>query len=349
MFDTQRTAQAFDNDLPANAPGSRRAAAAEHQKHVGVHEIRRTASEIRGFVRRTPLVRDRTLSERFGTNVYLKLEVLQETGSFKVRGAFSKMLALSETERRRGVVAVSGGNHAQAVAFAAKILGCSALVLMPAFTPEVYVKRTRDHGAEVELVPSLSDAFAVAKLYVNKGRTLVHPFDDRAVIAGQGTIGLEILEDAPQVTDVILSVGGGGMAAGVAAAIKPVKPDVKIWGVETRGADSMAQALEADRIVELPRITSVAKTLGAQSAGYICFELVREYLEGVTVVDDEDALKELFFLLENAKVLTEPAASCTIAAAEILRGEFSSDGHVVVILCGGNIGREELFKFTDQF
>ncbi|HKX84172.1 MAG TPA: threonine/serine dehydratase [Pyrinomonadaceae bacterium] len=348
MFDTGRSSQTYEFDLPRKAIKQPAADAVDLAPHVGPGDIQKAATKIQTYVRRTPLVQNRALNDRFGTEVYLKLEVLQETGSFKVRGAFNKMLTLSDEEKRRGVVAVSGGNHAQAVAFAAKTLGCHALILMPEFTPETYVKRTRGYGADVELFPSLTDAFAAAKEYEKVGRTLVHPFDDRAVIAGQGTIGLEILEDVPHVTDVILSVGGGGMAAGVAAAIKATKPDVRIWGVETRGADSMAQALAADRVVELPRITSVAKTLGAQAAGYLCFEMVREYLEGVTVVEDDEALRELFFLLENAKVVTEPAASCTLAAAERLRGEFSSYSHVVIILCGGNTGPEDLLEFKDR-
>lgn len=272
------------------------------------------------------------------------MELLQETGAFKVRGAFNKMLALSEVEKSRGIVAVSAGNHAQAVAYAAKTLGYKALILMPEATPQNYLSETRRYGAEIELFPALTEAFSRAKEYEREGRIYIHPFDDSLVIAGQGTIGLEILADVPQVTDLIVSIGGGGLAGGIAVAVKSLKPDVRIWGVETKGAESMAQALAADRIVELSQITSIAKTLGAPAVGQLAFLLARQYLSGVTVVDDDEAIKELFFLLDQAKVLTEPAASCTLAAAERLRENFTASSHVVLVLCGGNIGLHDLFQ-----
>lgn len=307
-------------------------------------DIQNAAKRIKPYIRRTPTVDNRILSDRFNANVYLKLELLQNTGAFKVRGAFNKMLTLTEEERERGIVAVSGGNHAKAVAYAAKKLELKALILMPEFTPENYLRETRNDGAEIELFPTLADAFERAGEYVNDGLVLIHPFDDALVIAGQGTAGLEILEDVPQVTDVIVSVGGGGLSCGVAMAIKAFKPDVNIWGVETKGAESMAKALDAGRIIELAEISSIAKTLGAQSVGRLNFALAKKYLEGVTVVSDEEAVTELFYLLDRAKVLTEPATSCTLAAAERLRGNFGPDSHVVLILCGGNIGLNDLFQ-----
>ncbi len=269
--------------------------------------------------------------------------MLQETGAFKVRGAFNKMLTLSEAEKKSGIVAVSAGNHAQAVAFAAKTLGYQALILMPEYTSQNYLCETRRYGAEIQLFPTLADAFISAKDYELAGRTYIHPFDDPLVIAGQGTIGLEILADVPQVTDVIVSIGGGGLAGGIAAAVKALKPEVKIWGVETKGAESMAKALAANQIVELSQITSIAKTLGAPAVGQLTFSLARKYLSSVTVVDDDEAVKELFFLLDRAKILTEPAASCTLAAAERLRENFTQSSHVVLVLCGGNVGLDDLF------
>jgi threonine dehydratase len=306
--------------------------------------IRQAAARIAPFIKRTPIVRDNILSERFNANIYLKLELLQNTGAFKVRGAFNKMLTLTDQEKTRGIVAVSGGNHALAVAFAAKTLGQKALILVPEFTPQNYLNETRRYGAEVQLFPTMAEAFKCAKEYERGGYAYIHPFDDETVIAGQGTIGLEILEDVPQVTDVIVSIGGGGLAGGVAAAIKSLKPKVKIRGVETKGAESMAKALDADRIVELSQITSIAKTLGAPAVSQLTFDIAREYLEDVTVVDDDEAVKELFFLLDRVKVLTEPATSCTLAAAERLRENFAPSSHVVLILCGGNIGLNDLFQ-----
>src|SRR5262249_11423044 len=204
-----------------------------------------------------------TLSQRFGTNIYLKMELFQKTGAFKIRGAFNKMLSLTGEQSRPGVVAVSGGNHAQAVAYAARTLGLRALILMPEITPRNYVEATLGYGAEVVFAPTMAEAFKEVYNYQREGWTYIHPFDDPLVIAGQGTIGLEILEDAPEVTDVILSIGGGGLAGGVATAIKALKPEARIWGVETEGADSMAHALAAGQVVELPVVTSIARTLGA--------------------------------------------------------------------------------------
>jgi threonine dehydratase len=311
---------------------------------IEISQIQQAARRIAPYIKRTPNIRDAVLSERFDANFYLKLELLQNTGAFKVRGAFNKLLTLSDAEKRRGIVAVSGGNHAQAVAYAANRLGHRALVLMPEFTPRNYIEKTKNYGAQVRLFPTMAEAFERAKIYESEGCAYVHPFADEEVVAGQGTIGLEILEDCPQATDVIVSIGGGGLAGGVAAAIKALKPEVKIHGVETRGAESMAKALEADEIVSLAEITSIARTLGAPSVSPLTFDLAREFLADVTVVEDAEAVREMFFLLDRAKVLTEPATSCTLAAAERLRENFTPESHVVLILCGGNIGLNDLFE-----
>lgn len=315
---------------------------------ITLEHIRNAAERIAPYVKRTPLFRDETLSARFGSNFYLKYESLQQTGAFKVRGAFNKMLTLSDKQKQRGVVAVSAGNHAQAVAYAAKTLGVRALVLMPEATPENYLKQTIAYGARVETFPDLSAAFAAAAAFKRDGMTFIHPFDDADVIAGQGTIGLEILDDVPGVTDVIVSIGGGGLSGGVATAIKSLNPDVNVWGVETDGADSMSISLDANEIVELDEITSIARTLGAQRVGELNFKLAKQHLSGVTVVSDEEAVDELLFLLDRSKILTEPATSCTLAAAERLKANFGPDSHVVLILCGGNIGLRDLFKMRSS-
>ena len=303
---------------------------------LDLESIKEAAVRVKPYVKRTPLERSESLSRRLGVNVFVKYELFQRTGSFKPRGAFNKMLSLSEGERKRGVIAVSGGNHAQAVAYAATTLGIDAVVLMPENTPKNYLDAARGYGANVDLQPNIAAAFDKIAEYEAQGRVLVHPFDDKLVIAGQGTVGLEIVEDVPDVTDVIASIGGGGMAAGVAMAVKSLKPEVKAWGVETIGADAMSQAIAAGEPVMLPGITSVAKTLGAPAVTDLTLQLAQQYLESVTVVPDPEAIAAQVYILERLKVLTEPASSCTFAAAERLRANFGPDTNLVLVFCGGN-------------
>jgi threonine dehydratase len=312
---------------------------------ITLDDIRNARERIAGRVARTPLVSTATLSARLGAQVYLKLEVFQKTGSFKVRGAFNKALSIAPDRRGRGLVAVSGGNHAQAVAYVAAQIGLPALILMPEKTPRNYIEATRGYGAEVILVPSSIVAFEKIGAYEKDGWTSIHPFDDPLVMAGQGTLGLEIVEDLPQVTDVVVSIGGGGFIGGVATAIKSLRPHTRIWGVETEGADAMSKALAAGHVVQLAAITSIARTLGAPAASESTLELVRKYVESVTVVPDREAVLALRFLLERAKILTEPAAACTLAAAERLRDRFTPASNVVLVLCGGNTAVDDLCSY----
>lgn len=312
---------------------------------ITLSDIQTARQRIAPCIRRTPLTTSTTLSERLKTNVYVKLEMFQKTGAFKVRGAFNKALSLRPEERGRGLVAVSGGNHAQAVAYVARALGLKSLILMPEGTPSNYVDATRGYGAEVKFAATAVAAFAAVTDYEKEGWAYIHPFDDPLVMAGQGTAGLEIMEDVPQVTDVIISIGGGGFMGGVATAVKGMKPGVKVWGVETEGADCMSKSLAAGHIVTLDSIRSVARTLGAPAPSERTFEMAKRLLESVTVVSDQEAITELRFILERLKVLPEAAASCTLAAAERLKDHFSSDRHVVLVMCGGNIAVEDLCNF----
>jgi threonine dehydratase len=304
---------------------------------------------IRGLVHRTPLVLSRSLSEMFGAQIYLKLECQQKTGSFKPRGAFNKMLTLSSQERAKGVVAVSGGNHAQGVAYAARALGIAATIVMPASTPANYLNATRGYGAETLLVPDIRTAFAEAERLKHEGRVMVHPFDDPLVAAGQGTIGLEILEDVPDVERVYISIGGGGLITGIATALRAINPEIKIVGVETKGADAMAQALAAGHLVELPAITSIARTLGAPKVSDFTLDAVKRLVEEVVVVEDGETVKALFCILERTKQLVEPAAACCLVAAERQRASFRPNEKIVLLLCGGNVAGEDLVAFAQRF
>lgn len=312
------------------------------ENEMDISSIKDARERIAPYIKRTPLERSESLSRYLGTNVFVKYELFQKTGAFKVRGAFNKMLSLSDDERSRGVVAVSGGNHAQAVAYVASVLGVKAVILMPENTPAVYLEATRGYGATVDLRPSIGEAFAEIKRYESEGMIFVHPFDDPLVIAGQGTVGLEIIKDLPDATDVIVSIGGGGLASGVALAMKSSNPAIKAWGVETVGADAMSQAWEAGRPVELAAITSIAITLGAPAVADSTLELTQRLLESVTVVPDSEAVEAMIFILERLKVITEPAAACTLAAAVRLKENFNADSKLVLVFCGGNTGVKDL-------
>lgn len=316
--------------------------------HVTLPLIEAAAARIAPHVLRTPLLPSRAVSELLGARVSLKYELFQETASFKPRGAFNKLLSLSPEQRERGLVAVSGGNHGKAVAYAAQRLGLRARIIMFQSTAPSAVAACRAYGAEVELLPTPAAGFARAEELEREGLTYIHPFADPLVVAGQGTVGLEILQDAPDVTDVIASIGGGGMAAGVALAVKAARPAARVWGVETVGADAMSQALAAGRVVQLPAVTSLAATLGAPMVSELTLELTQRLIDEVLVVPDRDAVAELLWLLDNAKLLTEPAAACTLSAAKLLRDRLTPGGHMVIVLCGASVTMAEVAGFRER-
>ncbi len=312
---------------------------------MDIDDITTAQERIRPYVKRTSLEYSESLSKRVGANIFVKYELFQKTGAFKARGAFNKLLSMTEHERGNGVVAVSGGNHAQAVAYASQVLGVDAVIIMPQSTPRNYVDATRGYGATVDLQPSIGDAFVKIKAYQAEGRVFLHPFDDPLIMAGQGTVGLEIVEDLPDVTDIILSIGGGGLAGGVGTAVKSRNPEIRVWGVETVGADAMSQAIAAGHPVEVA-VTSIAKTLGAPHVSDMTLAMTLKYLESVTLVTDAEAAEALIYIAERLKVITEPAASCTLTAAEKLRDNFTPESKVVLILCGGNTGVADLCAYA---
>ncbi len=302
---------------------------------ITLDDVQRARIQISPYVRRTLLERNTTLSRELGTNVYLKLELFQLTGSFKPRGAFNQILQLTPEQRPHGVVGVSGGNFAQGMAYAARVLDTPALVCMPTATPRNYVEATRAYGARVDFAPAYPQVFARADQFKLQGWNLLHPFDSPHQMAGCGTIGLELLEDLPNMTDVIVSIGGGGLISGITVAIKALKPEVRIWGVETEGSDTMGQALRAGKVVQITP-TSLAKTLGSPYVAEFALALMQRHLERHILVSDREAFEAGVFLLERAKLNTELAASCTLAAARSLKGVFSEGDHVVLLICGGN-------------
>lgn len=298
-------------------------------------DINAARKRISKFIIKTPLERNQTLSAHLGTNVYLKMELFQKTGSFKPRGAFNQILQLGDTARTQGVVAFSGGNFAQGVAYAGNKLNVDAVVCMPSYTPSNYIEATKSYGVEVRLAPDASSAISLAEALEAEGYAYLHPYDNPNQMAGNGTIGLEILEDLPQVTDIFVSIGGGGLIAGICIAVKANKAEVRIWGVETEGADTMGHALQAGEVVQIAP-SSLAKTLCAPYVSEDALRITEKYLAEYVMVSDQEAITDQKFLLERAKVLTELAASCTLAAAKKVSQRFREDDHVVLLLCGGN-------------
>jgi threonine dehydratase len=314
---------------------------------ITLEDVRAARGRVQPYIRRTPTERNETLSSSLGTHVYLKYELFQKTGSFKPRGAFNQMLQLSPSQREKGIVAVSGGNFAQGVAYAGQVLGVRTLICMPAYTPQNYLDATKSYGAEIEITPSITDAFNSAEDYRRQGKSFLHPYDDPAMMAGNGTAGLELLEDFPNATDVFISVGGGGLLGGMITALKGIKPEIRIWSVETEGADTLDQALKAGKVVHI-QPTSLAKTLGGPYVAEDTLLLAQKHLQEHVLVSDREAFMAQRILLERAKILTELAASCTLAAAEKVKAAFQPDDHIVLLLCGGNVSLDNLIEYRQQ-
>ncbi len=273
-----------------------------------------------------------------GTELYLKTENLQVTGSFKVRGAYYKMSLLSDEEKKRGVVACSAGNHAQGVALAAQKSGCKAVICLPDSAPISKVEATRSYGAEICLVDGVyDDAYQKAlELQSEKGYTFIHPFNDPAVIAGQGTIALELAEQLPDMDAVIVPVGGGGLISGVAYTIKSLNPNIKVYGVQAAGAPSMLNSVKDKRIEKLDSVFTIADGIAVKEPGDLTYKVCSEYVDEIVTVTDDEISAAILALMEKEKLVTEGAGAVSVAAAMFdkidLRGK-----KAVCLLSGGNI------------
>ena len=272
-------------------------------------------------------------------NVYLKTENLQITGSFKVRGAYYKISQLSEEEKAKGVIACSAGNHAQGVALAATKNGIKSLICLPDGAPISKVEATKGYGADVCLVPGVyDDAYKKAReLEAEKGYTFVHPFDDEDVIAGQGTIGLEIIKQLRDVDVVVVPVGGGGLISGVAFALKSLNPNIRVYGVQASGAPSMVQSLEMDEIVCLDKVSTVADGIKVKEPGANTFEIVKKYVDGVVTVTDDEVSTAILTLIEQQKLIAEGAGAVSVAAVMFNKIPDIKGKNVVCLVSGGNI------------
>ncbi|GAA2449416.1 threonine/serine dehydratase [Streptomyces glaucus] len=315
---------------------------------IEITEIEAAAERISSYVVRTPTVPSPGLSALLGAPVTAKLELLQRTGSFKARGAALKLLSLSEAERAAGVAAVSGGNHGISVAVMAAALEVKATVVMPRSAPARAVETAREAGASVQLTDDMSSAFALVTRLREEGLTLVHPFDDPVVIAGQGTVGLEFAEDAGDLTDVLVSVGGGGLIAGVAAALRARRPGVRIWGVETEGAQAMSEALAAGGPVPVA-LSSIVSTLSAPAVSQLTYDHVSALVHEVIVVPDREAVRGTLDLADHAKVWAEPAAGCLLPAARQVLERVGDGARLGLVVCGGNATTADVMAWSARF
>lgn len=299
-------------------------------------EIYNASRVLKGVARRTPLMFASRLNEEAKIN--LKCENLQNTGSFKLRGAYYKISQLTDEEKSRGVIACSAGNHAQGVALGASRNGIKSIICLPAGAPLSKVEATKGYGAEVCLVPGVyDDAYAKAiELRDANGYTFVHPFDDEKVIAGQGTIGLEILEDMPEVEAIIVPIGGGGLISGVAFAVKQLRPDVKVYGVQSEGAPSMYNSLKEGKRVHLDSVKTIADGIAVKEPGPNTFELIQKYVDEVVTVSEDEIAAAILALMEQKKLVAEGAGAVSVAAAMFNKVPIKGK-NVVCVVSGGNI------------
>lgn len=313
----------------------------QQKTDLTLDEIRAAAAGLEPVLERTPTMPSRAFGSALGSDVFLKLENLQRTGSFKIRGAAHRIGRLTEAERARGVVAASAGNHAQGVALAAQAMGIPATIFMPLGVPVPKLLATRGYGAEVVLEgDTVATSLRLAAEFAEEtGAVLIHPFDHRDVIVGQATLGLELMEDVPDLDTIIIGIGGGGLISGVAAAAKLIAAEqgrqIRVIGVQAENAAATLRSLEAGEPVEIVTRPTIADGILVARPGGIPFEFIKEYVDEVVTVSDDDIARALLALMEHAKVVVEPAGA--VGAAAILAGKVHDTGKTLAVLTGGNI------------
>lgn len=306
---------------------------------IGIRDIEEARSRMDEFIVRTPCARSEWFSKLTGARTWFKLENLQMTGSFKERGAINKILTLTGEERSRGVIAASAGNHAQGVAFHAGRLGIPATIVMPEATPLIKVQNTRSYGARVVLSgANFDEAYVEARRIQEKeGLTFVHPFDDHMIIAGQGTVGLELLEQVPDLQTVIVPIGGGGLISGVAVALKESRPSIQVIGVQTSALPSMKRSIEAGEPVTVPPGRSLADGIAVKRPGELTLRYVRKYVDDIVLVSEEEIANAILLLLEREKTVAEGAGAAAVAALINQKVPSAVGTRTAMIVSGGNI------------
>ncbi|WP_326503573.1 threonine ammonia-lyase [Rothia nasimurium] len=323
---------------------------------VSLSQVEDAARLLDGVIERTPVAHSRALSEQLGSEVFLKCENLQRSGSFKVRGAYVRMAKLTEAEKAVGVVAASAGNHAQGVALAASRLGIAARIYMPQGAALPKIAATRSHGAEVVLHGvNVDEALAEAKRYAEEtGAVFVHPFDNEDIIAGQGTLGLEILEQVPDVDTILVGVGGGGLLAGLSIAVRSLEEKlgkkIRIIGVQAEHAAAYPPSLAADALVPLKKVSTIADGIAVGRPGQLPFTIIKNLVDDVHTVSEDEIARALIFLMERNKLVVEPAGSVSVAAlmSGSLKEKYGDLGTTVCLLSGGNIDPMLMLKVIQR-
>lgn len=317
---------------------------------VTLADIQAARQRIKDVITQTPILGDKRLSRELGANFFLKAESLQKSGSFKIRGAFNKISQLSDDEKLRGVITASAGNHAQGVALAARLVGIKATIVLPEFAPLTKVNATRGFGAEVILKGTTFDeAVAYSRvLQAERGLSYVHAFDDERIIAGQGTIGIEIVEGLPDISTIVVPIGGGGIISGIAIAAKTLKPSVRVVGVQSENVSWVKSSLAAGHAVIPEPKPTIADGIAVKTPGELTLPIIREYVDEIVEVDEEEIAKGIFHSVQNNRLVVEGAGAAGLAAVLAGKVEFKPGDTVCAVLCGGNIDANLLTRVLDH-
>lgn len=335
-------ATAQTTTLDSSAPGSPTLATLP----VTINDIRAARERVMPHLHRTPSLNSATLSERTGTDIAIKCETFQRTGSFKARGALNALLQLSDEQKARGVITLSAGNHGQGLAFAAQKVGTRAVVFMPETAVPAKIDAIRGYGAEAMFAPTMETVFAAMEAYKEAhGLTYVAPFSDPDIIAGQGIVGLEIIEDVPDVETIVVPAGGGGLLAGILVAVKSLRPDVRVIGVEPTGSNIVTRSRAAGQLMTPEKIDTVADGLAAPFPGEVSQPIIDTLVDDMVLVEDEAILKAMRLIIERCKIVVEPAGAAATAALMAGLIPASRETRTVSLLSGGNIDLRKLAEF----
>ena len=313
---------------------------------INIADIKKAYSNISSNIHRTPISTSTYLSQKFNSNFFFKQELFQKTGSFKIRGVLNKLSSLTTDQLKNGVVSLSSGNHAQAVAYGSKIYNISSTIVMPTYSTKSKIEATKGYGAKV-IITDEDLISVVNEIQKETNATLIHPFDDDYIIAGQGTLGLEITEDMPDIDHIFTAIGGGGLISGICIAMKAHNPKIKIIGIEPEGADGMRQSLEKKKPVTLDSINTIADGLSAPFIGKRNFEIVQKHIDELITVSDKEIIESMWLIFERTKLFVEPSAAAGLAPILFDKYKLPINSKAMFILCGGNIDKEKLIQISN--